>query len=155
MRIVVDSIIVFSAILNTKSKMGQLLIDGSRYINFYSIGLLKSEILEHRDKILKHSTYSLDEFEEIYKLIISRIVFLDDILLTDNDLRKATELVSDIDVDDILFIALSEHLMTDLWTGDRKLIKGLKKKGYQRLITTDELYEIYLEKQLKKKHKGK
>lgn len=155
MKIVIDSNVVFSAILNTKSKMGQLIIDGSRYFDFYSIGLLKSEILEHKDKIIKHTTYSLDEFEEIYELIISKIVFLDEILLTDNDLKKATELVSDIDADDILFVALNEHLLTNLWTGDKKLIKGLKKKGYQRLITTDELYEIYLEKQLKKKYKRK
>jgi predicted nucleic acid-binding protein len=155
MRIVLDSNIVFSAILNTKSKIGQLIIDGSRYFNFYSIVLLKSEILEHKDKILEHTTYSQDKFAEIYDLIINRIVFLDEILLTDKDLKKATELASDIDEDDILFVALSEHLLSNLWTGDKKLIKGLKKKGYQRLLTTDELYEIFLEKQLKKKHKRK
>jgi predicted nucleic acid-binding protein len=153
MKIVLDSNIVFSAILNTKSKIGQLIIDGSRYFDFYSIGLLKSEILDHKDKILEHTSYSQDKFVEISELIFSRIVFLDDILLTDRDLKKATELVSDIDKDDILFVALNEHLLSNLWSGDKKLMKGLKKKGYQRLLTTDELYEIFLDRQLKKKHK--
>lgn len=44
MKIVIDSNIVFSAILNTKSKIGQLIINGSQYFDYYTIGLLKTEI---------------------------------------------------------------------------------------------------------------
>lgn len=51
MKIIVDSNIVFSSILNTQGKLGQLLINGARFFDFYSIGLLKDEILEHRKKL--------------------------------------------------------------------------------------------------------
>ena len=53
MKVVIDSNIVFSAILNSKSKIGQLIINGSKYFDFYSIGLLKDEIHKHKDKILQ------------------------------------------------------------------------------------------------------
>jgi predicted nucleic acid-binding protein len=70
-------------------------------------------------------------------------------LLTDNDLNKAIDLVSGIDQNDALFVALTNHLLANLWTGDKRLINGLKRKGYSRVLTTDELYEIFLHKQLK------
>jgi len=149
MKIVVDSNIVFSAILNTKSKIGQLIINGSKYFDFYTVGLLKDEILNHKDKILGLTNYTQDQFIDTFQLITSRLVFVDDILLTDNDLNKAIDLVSGIDQDDALFVALTNHLVANLWTGDKCLINGLKKKGYLRVVTTDELYDIFLDKQLK------
>ena len=149
MKIVVDSNIVFSAILNTKSKIGQLIINGSKYFDFYTVGLLKDEILNHKDKILGLTNYTQDQFIDTFQLITIRLLFVDDILLTDNDLNKAIDLVSGIDQDDALFVALTNHLVANLWTGDKRLINGLKKKGYLRVLTTDELYDIFLDKQLK------
>lgn len=83
------------------------------------------------------------------KIVVdTNIVFVDDILLNDNDLKDAAELVSDVDPDDALFVALTNHLMANLWTGDKRLLIGLKKKGFSRILTTDEIYEIFLDKQL-------
>jgi predicted nucleic acid-binding protein len=155
MKIVVDSNVVFSAILSTKSKVGQLIINGSKYFDFYTVGLLKDEIFKHKDKILDLTNYTEDQFNDTFQLITSRLVFVDDILLTDNDLNKAIDLVSGIDQDDALFVALTNHLLAHLWTGDKRLINGLKKKGYSRALTTDELYEIFLYKQLKIRRKKK
>ena len=152
MKIVVDSNIIFSAILNSKSKIGQLLINGSQYFDFYTVGLLKNEIIEHSDKILKLTGFTQEEFNETFQLIISRIKFVDDILLTEKDIEKAVDLVSGIDNDDAMFIALNNHLLANLWTGDKKL-NGLKKKGYLRIFTVDELYEIFILKQLKSRKK--
>jgi predicted nucleic acid-binding protein len=148
MKIVVDTNIVFSAILNTQSKIGQLLINGSKYFDFYTVCLLHDEIIAHKDKILNSTKYSQDQFSGIFEIIASRIVFVDDILLNDNDLKDAAELVSDVDPDDALFVALTNHLVADLWTGDKRLLIGLKKKGFSRILTTDEIYEIFLDKQL-------
>jgi predicted nucleic acid-binding protein len=153
MKIVVDSNIVFSAILNSKSKIGQILIHGSKYFDFYSVGLLKNEILEHKIKILDLTGFSQSEFSDTFQVIISRIKFVNEILLTDKDLIKAIDLVSGIDLDDSVFVALNNHLSANLWTGDKHLINGLKKKGYSRILTTNDLYEIYMNKQLKSRRK--
>lgn len=62
MKITVDSNIVFSAILNTKSNSGQILTIGSKYLDFYIIGLLKIEILNQQSKIQDITGFSNDEF---------------------------------------------------------------------------------------------
>jgi hypothetical protein len=45
----------------------------------------------------------------------------------------------------------TNHLGSKLWTGDKKLSVGLKKKKYFRTISTNELYDLFIEKELRKK----
>ncbi len=151
MKITVDSNIVFSAILNTRSNIGQLLTIGSKHFDFYTIDLLKTEILNHKIQIQKITGFSDDKFDEIYDLIISKIRFVDDILISDNSLKSAYNLTHDIDEEDTLFVALNNHLKSKLWTGDKVLGNGLKNKGYSRIITTAELYDIFIKKELQRK----
>ena len=54
-----------------------------------------------------------------------------------------------------MFVALNNHLLSNLWTGDKRLINGLKKKGYSRILTSQDIYEIFLLKQLKSRQKRK
>lgn len=110
MKITVDSNIVFSAILNTTSNIGQILTIGSKYFDFYTIDLLKSEILAHKNKIQSITGFSDDMFKEIYDLIISKIRFVDNILISDNSITKAIKLAKDIDEEDSFFVALNLHL---------------------------------------------
>jgi predicted nucleic acid-binding protein len=64
MKVIVDSNIVFSAILNSQGKIGNLLINGSRYFEFYTVNLLKAEILEHKEKIIKVPELTESQFEK-------------------------------------------------------------------------------------------
>lgn len=146
MKIIVDTNIVFSAILNSQGKIGQLIINGSKFFTFYTVGLLKDEIEEHKDKILKISEFTNDQFIKSYETITKRITFVDEILISDKELIKALDLVADIDENDALFVALTNHLNGKLWTGDKKLITGLQRKGYSKILSTDELYEQFLGK---------
>ncbi len=50
MKIVVDSNIVFSAILNTGSNIGQIITIGVKHFDFYTANLLKTEILRIKEK---------------------------------------------------------------------------------------------------------
>jgi predicted nucleic acid-binding protein len=151
MKIVIDSNIVFSAILNSQGKIAQLIINGSNYFSFFSINLLKKEILNHKHKLLSISGLTETQFESSFSHITSRIKFVDEILISDQDLERATKLTRDIDENDILFVALTNHLSSKLWTGDKKLSMGLKKKKYFRIISTNELYDLFIEKELRKR----
>ncbi len=51
MRIVVDTNIAFSAILNTDSKIARILLQPKTRLNFYSTVQLSREIEEHKEKI--------------------------------------------------------------------------------------------------------
>ena len=51
-------------------------------------------------------------------------------------------MVNDIDEFDAPFIALSLELNSPLWTGDKKLIKGLNKKEFDLILDTSALIKI-------------
>jgi predicted nucleic acid-binding protein len=151
MRIVVDSNIVFSAILNSSGRIGQLIIGGSKYFQYFTVNLLKEEIFKHRVKILSLSGLKPSQFESTFHSITSRIKFIDEILLSDDIIDQAQKLTADIDENDTLFVALANYLNCQLWTGDKKLISGLRKKNYPGIFTTEELYHIFLQNQIKKR----
>ncbi|NCU33064.1 MAG: hypothetical protein EOM23_09070, partial [Candidatus Moranbacteria bacterium] len=91
MKIIVDSNIVFSAMLNSQGKIGQLIINGTKYFKFYSVGLLKEEILSHKNKILSLSGFSSIQFETSYEAITRRIKFVDEILIPDREIENSIE----------------------------------------------------------------
>jgi predicted nucleic acid-binding protein len=41
------------------------------------------------------------------------------------------------------FLALNLEINGSIWTGDKKLIKGLQSKNYDKVVTTDTLYTKY------------
>lgn len=47
-----------------------------------------------------------------------------------------------IDIDDTDFVALTKFLKATLWTGDKVLYNGLKKKNFKKLINTAELLAL-------------
>jgi predicted nucleic acid-binding protein len=49
-KIIIDSNIAFSAILNVNSRIGQIIINGFRHYDFYSPEYIRKEILEHQEK---------------------------------------------------------------------------------------------------------
>lgn len=55
MRIIVDTNIAFSAILNTNSQIGKILLHPKSKFNFYSTDTLKSELEEHQEKLMNIS----------------------------------------------------------------------------------------------------
>jgi len=146
MRIVVDTNIAFSAILNTNSNIARILLQPKSRLHFYSTDLLLMEILEHKEKIISLADYSNEEFEITVRLITSKIKFIDLILIPQIILDSAEKLVSEVDVDDTEFVALTDHIRGRLWSGDRELQKGLKSKGWSKFVSTSELIKLGLKK---------
>jgi predicted nucleic acid-binding protein len=141
MRIVVDTNIAFSAILNTNSRIAGILFRPSKNVNFYPTEHLSYEIAEHRDRLLKLSGYTDAELDTVTQLVLSHIRLIDVRLIPRKQYAKAYELTHDIDVDDAEFVALAEHSKASFWSGDKRLVNGLRKKGWTRCVTTDELFE--------------
>lgn len=74
-------------------------------------------------------------------MITKRIRFINVKLISIESYLTAEALTQDIDIDDTEFIALTEHLKAKLWSGDKDLQKGLKKKGWEKFIFTSDLSE--------------
>lgn len=139
MRIIVDTNIVFSAILNSNSRIGKILLNSKEHFQFYSCQYLQSEILRHRKKLLKLTNLSEDELTELEGLVMHNITFIDERLLPQQLLLKTEILLQLIDISDTPFVALTTHLKGKLWTGDKELYTGLKLKRFKNIILTAEL----------------
>lgn len=142
MKIVVDTNILFSALLNSEGKIGHLLFNSSNIFEFYSVNFLKKEIEKHQEKLILISGLKIDALKERSTLVYDQIKFINEQLLPEGLIISAEDLVQNIDPDDTLHIALAEHLKAKLWTGDKRLINGLKSKGYKNFIDTNSLWNI-------------
>lgn len=153
MNVVVDTNIVFSAILNSDGKIGDLLLNSGEYINLYSAEYLRYELGNHYDKLSKISKQSIDKIANTEYFITREIKFISEEQIDESDWRSAYSLVKEVDLDDIAFVALCKHLKCKLWTGDGVLIRGLQKNGFTNIISTNELlrYRTELEKKAEKK----
>ncbi len=146
MRIVVDTNIIFSAILNSSGKLSLVLLSPKSPFNFYSTRVVVEEIDEHSEKIKELAGYAEATFQEIRKIYFSKIKFIDPALIPKSILVRALQLTENVDIDDTELVALTEHAKAKLWSGDKKLVKGLEAKGWTKFIDTQTLYNILFKK---------
>jgi predicted nucleic acid-binding protein len=71
--------------------------------------------------------------------IIKRVKFINEDSIPVEIFNKAFLLTNDIDEKDTIFIAMADFLDCKLWSGDLKLMNGLRKKEYINILKTDEL----------------
>jgi len=126
--VVVDTNLVFSALIPKASSIRDLFFEGS--IVFFAPDFLLTEIFKHKDKIIKHSKLNEEEFYKYFSGITGRIQFVPLELINFESRQKAYDLCKDVDEKDIPFIALAIELKIPFWTGDKKLKEGLKSKGF-------------------------
>jgi predicted nucleic acid-binding protein len=97
--------------------------------------------MQHKNRIMKIAGYSADEFYELEYLVTKNIRFMNHLLIEETIIAKAETRLSNIDIDDAPFIAMTDYLKAKLWTGDKKLQNALNKQGYRHIITTNQLLE--------------
>ncbi len=142
MRIIVDANIVFSAILNTNGKIGDLLINSKKRFDFIAPEFLRFEIKKHYTKLSKISKLSLNQIKEAEFQIYKDITFISEEQIKISTWLAAEKLVSDVDPNDIHYIAYSKHFKCKIWSGDKLLVKGLSKKNFTNFVTTEQLFNL-------------
>ena len=123
--------------LNTKGTIGDLLLNSNGVFKFYSCNYMRNEIEKHWSKLKRISKLSDTELDESRFRIFSTINFLNEELIPAKTWIAAVEIVEHIDIDDSDFVALTKHLKGYLWTGDKVLYNGLKKKNFKRVYNTN------------------
>jgi len=142
MRIIVDANIVFSGILNSDGKIGDLLINSGNTFKFISPYFLRIEIQRHHEKLLKISKLTLEHLLESEYQICKSINFISDEQISSKNWNIANDLVFDVDEKDISYVAFSKQFKSKIWSGDISLIKGLANKGFTNFISTNELWNL-------------
>lgn len=142
MKIIVDTNIIFSALLNTNSTIGETLFAPDHVFAFYSCSYMRYEIEKHEAKLKRISKLSDAELDEIKFRVFSKINFINEELISSKVWLASEALVEDIDVDDVDFVALTKHLKGTLWTGDKELYQVLKEKKFKRVCNTTDLLKL-------------
>ena len=76
MRIVVDTNIVFSALMNSNNTMGEILLNLQDELQFFAPELLRIELLRYKDKLKKVSKLSEEQLSESVMRIMERITLI-------------------------------------------------------------------------------
>jgi predicted nucleic acid-binding protein len=143
MKIIVDTNIVFSAILNSNSHIGTILLNSKEHFRFFTCNYLRAEILKHHDKLLKATKLPESRIAELERLVTDNITFIDERLIPQKLLLETEIQLKDIDPNDTVFVALTKYFGGKLWTGDLQLYNGLKTQGFKNIILTSELLLLF------------
>lgn len=146
MKVVVDTNIIFSALLKTNSVFGQIMFHSDGIFQFYTVQHLRSEIRKNWSKLRRLSKLTDQQLEESYYTLLTKISFISEELIPQKIWVYSERLVEDIDVDDVDFVALTEYLRGMLWTGDKTLREGLKRKGFKKVLGSDEIFKRWSKK---------
>jgi len=141
-KIIIDTNIIFSGLINSNGTIGDLILNSHNILEFYSCNYMRYEIEKHWEKLKRISKLSDSELDESRFNIFSRVNFIKEDLIPEKIWLSAEKLVSDIDIDDSDFIALTKYLKGYLWTGDKELYNGLKLKNFKWVYNSAELLSL-------------
>ena len=120
MIIIIDTNIVFSAVLNINSTIAKLILKYDDVFDFKTSSFLKYEIEKHKFKLGKISGLNNDKLNISISLIFDKIDFVDNKEIPLKNRYEGYELCKGIDENDFLFISLNESFDNSLlWTGDK------------------------------------
>ncbi|HEX2786914.1 MAG TPA: PIN domain-containing protein [Ignavibacteria bacterium] len=128
MKIVIDTNIIFSALLSQNNKFQEIIFTDSYQL--FSPNFVLIEILKHQNKLLNNSKLNSDELLELLHLLTSRIEFISETTISSKNKKKAYEFCKNVDLNDTPFVALCLELNAKLWTGDKKLKDGINKEKF-------------------------
>jgi predicted nucleic acid-binding protein len=145
-KIIVDTNIIFSALLKTQTTFGQKIFNSEGTFDFYSPHYLRTEIRKHWGRLKKISKLTDQQLEESFDSLLTKINFINEEIIPQKIWEDSEIITRETDVDDIDFIALTKYLKGKLWTGDMQLKDGLRRKGYKNVLTTNEILKLWTKK---------
>ncbi len=134
MNYVVDANVLMSIIISGKGIYKPLL----SYYKLIVPEFALVEIDKYKDIIFEKTKMQKSELINFSYSVFSEIVVLPNYVMDDYVIEKAVELTKNIDIKDVSYIALSMQLDLVLLTRDKKLIAGVKKKKYNKIMLFDD-----------------
>lgn len=142
MKIVVDTNIIFSVLLNSNGTIGDLLFNSGDAFEFYSCTYMRYEIQKHWERLKKISKLQEEQLQTSFTQVLSKLNFINEEIIPEETWLASEQLTKGIDIDDTDFVALTKFLRATLWTGDKVLYNGLKKINFKKLLNTTELLAL-------------
>ncbi len=143
MVVVVDANVLISAALTPEGHIADIVFSNSAKAQFIAPAFILVETIAQEARICGKNKINLSEFKQNLQYLLSQIILIEDDEISDEIFIKAFELTKSVDTKDAIYIALAISMDALLWTGDLKLLRALKRKGYNQIITTAD-FELIL-----------
>ncbi len=129
--VIVDLNKIFSALLKASPIRTLLLSANHRFIapNYVIV-----ELFEKYPRIVQYSTHTVEEIIVILNQLVRNIEFIPENVISISNYKIAYDLCKDIDLKDLAYVALTLEWNGELYTGDKKLINGLRAKGFDQFF---------------------
>lgn len=135
MKIVVNSNIIFSSLISGK----EFYITLFRTHELYIPDIVFLELDKYESRLIQKTRMGQTDFRKFVQMLFEEITVIPKSAISKENWQKAHGLCRDIDEKDTPFVALSLELSVPVWTDDKKLTEGLRKKGFDYFLTTEEL----------------
>ena len=135
MKIVIDSNIIFSALISGK----EMYIDIFKTNDVFIPDVVFTELNKYEARLIKKTKLKKNEFGTFVKMLFEEITVIPKFAISPENWRKAYDICNTIDEKDTPFVALSLELEIPLCTNDKKLYEKLKEKGFGNFVTVEEL----------------
>jgi predicted nucleic acid-binding protein len=136
MNFVIDANIIFSGLLSGKKIYNKVFGNNHLFTPDFAL----HEIHNYQIEILKKTKLSNEQLKEFTLFIFSNLVVVPEFYINVKSREKAYDLCHDIDLKDIIYVALAIELGFVLITRDKALYNGLKSKDFDKVI----LFEDFL-----------
>ena len=131
---ILDTNVIMSMLISGKSAYKPIV----KFNSFVTIDYFFKEIDEYREIIFAKTKLEHNQLIDFTNQILSNITVLPRYVVSDENVKKATQLTKNVDFNDVWFIALSLEYNLTLLTRDVKLYKGLQKKGFGKIMLFDQ-----------------
>jgi predicted nucleic acid-binding protein len=131
---IIDANILMSILISGKASYRPIL----NYYRFIVPDFVFLEIDKYSSIILEKTKLNEEEFKQWSCFVFSQIRTFPRYILSEDLLIKSNHLLKDIDLKDTSYVALSMELNLVLLTRDDILYKGLRKKGFRKVMKFDD-----------------
>lgn len=140
---IVDANIIFSAILNPTRHIATILTGLVRSeIVLISPSFLKKELTKHKPRLASLTGVSHDIIDELISIYTKRIIFYAEEIIPLEIWNHADALTRGVDEKDTIYIAFAMFFQCRLWSGDKTLKNHLLAKGFDIVVSTQDLLEV-------------
>ena len=142
MTIIVETNILLSACLNEESEIFKILNNLSDIIGFIIPDYALEEIEKNKLSICENTRRDINIFDQLLTQCCKNGTIISVSSIPTSTFELAAKLTQKTDLNDAPFVAVSLAYNALIWTGDIKLNRGLKRVGFNNIISTKELKDI-------------
>ncbi len=139
-RFIIDANVLFSIFISGREEYLELIKRVKLLIPDYAL----TELQEHQEIILSKTKLKREELTSFTLDILNDVLVVPNFLISTQSYLQAYNWCKDIDLDDLVYVALSIEFNTEFITRDAILYEGLKQKGFTNAILWQDFLNDYL-----------